>query len=73
LAPPWVADYVLIAVSDYLDNGKVGADDDDGGLLSPDFDAVQSDDSAPSTMRSEEAWASWVEHEFGEKPEDPEL
>ena len=73
LAPPWVADNVLIAVSDYLDNGKVGADDDDGGLLSPDFDAVQSDDSAPSTMRSEEAWASWVEHEFGEKPEDPEL
>lgn len=76
LAPAWAADNLLIAVSGYLDDAKVGANDDGGGS-SFDLKSVQLDDAvphpAPSTTDSKDAWASWVEHEFGEKPKEPEL
>lgn len=83
-APAWAADNVLIAVSDYFDDARAGfapADHDDEDDIFQDSkqDGVQADDTYTKTKTSthdvvdpKEAWASWIEHEFGGKCKDPE-
>ena len=78
LAPAWVADNVMIAVSQYVKDLKPSG-------LDPTQDVAKTDHASPShdefdafgdiehnTADTKEAWASWVEHEFGERPKDPE-
>ncbi|KAF2029362.1 hypothetical protein EK21DRAFT_112918 [Setomelanomma holmii] len=79
-APAWAADNLMIAVSSYLDEAKLSGDDQDD--FDQEDDAVtryapkQSEARAAPTEHSvdpKEVWSSWVEHEFGERPKDPEL
>ncbi|KAJ4296511.1 hypothetical protein N0V90_006556 [Kalmusia sp. IMI 367209] len=66
LAPAWTADNLLIAVSEYMTDGATEAD------TAPLFEEV----STESTLeyeeprkqdgRTEDVWAAWMEHEFGE-------
>ncbi|KAF1840690.1 uncharacterized protein K460DRAFT_346840 [Cucurbitaria berberidis CBS 394.84] len=83
LAPAWAADNVLIAVSDYIQDArspKSGAEME--GAASDDEMFLQQTPLSTNTSEAEtieqtavdpkEAWASWVEHEFGERPKDPE-
>lgn len=87
LAPAWAADNVLIAVSDFINDVKpsgceidhvagVGDGDDFTGH-SPEglheeraTEQIGLFDLEPTDPR--EVWASWVEHEFGERPSEPE-
>jgi hypothetical protein len=86
LAPAWAADNVLIAVSDYYKNVKPGEDkvplsfdDEDDAMfdkLTPNVKEeeakVEAEAEAQAKADPKKAWASWVEHEFGERPKDPE-
>lgn len=73
LAPAWAADNVMIAVSAYVDDAKSSAPN---SKSKPEHESkssghVAGDDETP--LDPKEAWASWVEAEFGERPKDPEL
>jgi hypothetical protein len=78
LAPAWVADNVMIAVSQYIKETKPSAPEaapdmvetDDAALSYHEFDTFG--DIEHNTADTKEAWASWVEHEFGERPKEPE-
>lgn len=82
LAPAWVADNVMIAASAYIKDSKdseaeqtlEGMDEDNNTTFTqhaPDApDGVE--DIAHNTADPKEVWASWLEREFGERPEDPE-
>jgi hypothetical protein len=78
LAPAWVADNVLIAVADYMNEAKSSdqvsmsdvAEGDDAMFTQHGPDLVQ--DVESDKVDKKEMWASWVEHEFGERPKDPE-
>jgi hypothetical protein len=79
-APAWVADNLMIAVSSYLNDAKSSKAELDDAVMDDDTftqhlplarntEPVTSDES----VDQKEAWSSWVEHELGEKPKDPEL
>jgi hypothetical protein len=78
LAPAWVADNVLIAVADYMNVARssdqvsmadvVDGDDELFKQCSPD----SAHDVVSNEVDKKEMWASWVEHEFGERPRVPE-
>jgi hypothetical protein len=78
LAPAWVADNVLIAVADYMNEAKSSdqvsmsdvAEGDDAMFTQHGPDLAQ--DVELDKVDKKEMWASWVEHEFGERPKDPE-
>jgi hypothetical protein len=81
-APAWVADNLMIAVSGYLKDAKppnTTSDDlplDDTDLedvtCSPQpLDKPSSAQVGDNPADTKEAWSSWVEHEFGERPKDP--
>lgn len=82
LAPPWAADNLMIAVSGYINDAKQ-SDEHADGRFHEDADAEEevadstlSADSSPSDGKPfdpMEAWSSWLEHELGERPKDPEL
>ncbi|CAO2650286.1 Nn.00g015780.m01.CDS01 [Neocucurbitaria sp. VM-36] len=87
LAPAWAADNVLIAVSDYVHDARLSTAGSEIEEVANDDDMfVQHNPSSSDTFEegavgqternppvdSREAWASWVEHEFGERPKDPE-
>ena len=82
LAPAWAADNMLIAVSDYIHDAKPN-EPDSLSEMPQDTDTMFSQhhpdpigDLENSTMDNEkdtkDAWASWLEHELGERPKDPE-
>jgi hypothetical protein len=90
IAPAWVADNLMIAVSSYM-SGTQPPNEGTEGLLyneveyggygfteqipEEESDAARQHDTTLSredrVAGKEEAWASWVEHELGEKPKDP--
>ncbi|KAJ5027536.1 hypothetical protein J3E73DRAFT_210893 [Bipolaris maydis] len=78
LAPAWVADNVMIAVSQYVQDAKPSGpevapdviDTDDAALSQDEFDLFG--DIEHNTADTRDAWASWVEHEFGVRPKEPE-
>jgi hypothetical protein len=83
LAPAFAADNVLIAVSDYMNGttshtAEAGTTIDDDMSLQHDFemDGIESSTKVSkleqTPVTSSEAWASWVEHEFGKPPKRPE-
>ncbi|KAH7385817.1 hypothetical protein BKA66DRAFT_416157 [Pyrenochaeta sp. MPI-SDFR-AT-0127] len=74
LAPAWAADNVLIAVSDYINDAKpleseakLGPGVGDGSGFPGHLPEAES-----FLEGRRDAWVSWVEYEFGEKPKDPE-
>ncbi|KAH7414027.1 hypothetical protein DE146DRAFT_639179 [Phaeosphaeria sp. MPI-PUGE-AT-0046c] len=88
LAPAWAADNLMIAVSGYtndtkpsenaideppLDNLDLADISSDQEVSGAKFDGYEfSHPNKGTTIDKQEAWSSWVEHEFGEKPKDPE-
>ncbi|KAL6702612.1 hypothetical protein ACN47E_001312 [Coniothyrium glycines] len=79
LAPAFTADNVLIAVSDYLDDTKSNTSEAATKYNSENHSSkaeweqygdsiLESTDAHQPSMSPEEAWATWVEHEFGEGP-----
>ncbi|KNG45265.1 protein required for cell viability [Stemphylium lycopersici] len=78
VAPAWVADNVMIAVSDFVQDSKPSAprttpnlmDTDEALVLQHDTESFR--DIEHNTADTKETWASWVEYEFGERPKDPE-
>ncbi|KAL6155915.1 hypothetical protein ACJQWK_05453 [Exserohilum turcicum] len=77
-APAWAADNVMIAVSEYIKDAKSSepeatsdvVDADDATVSQHEFDVYA--DIEHNTANTKEVWASWLEHEFGERPKDPE-
>ncbi|KAJ4372847.1 hypothetical protein N0V83_003138 [Neocucurbitaria cava] len=86
LAPAWAADNVLIAVSSYVHDAKSSTsnpkveevhNDDMFAQHTPSSTGIGEDEATVQIERQppahpNELWASWVEHEFGERPKDPE-
>ena len=88
LAPAWTADNVLIAASDFIKGSQpntadavVNADYDDmnsrndptvDGESEEEEEYMNEDIVEETTSTAKDAWTSWVEHEFGIKPKDPE-
>lgn len=78
LAPAWAADNLMIAVSGYINDTKPSENVTDEPLIDDLGDLEESSErefdpsNTDATIDKKEAWSSWVEHEFGEKPEDPE-
>ncbi|KAF1939385.1 hypothetical protein EJ02DRAFT_456983 [Clathrospora elynae] len=73
LAPAWAADNVMIAVSDYISDAKpsdFGAECGDEAMFEQNVPDTTEDTEA-HMADTKVAWASWVEHEFGETPKDP--
>jgi hypothetical protein len=78
VAPAWVADNVMIAASAYIkdmqsaESGAVqtAREDDNAAFSQDEPDSIG--DIAHNTTDPKEVWASWLEREFGERPEDPE-
>jgi hypothetical protein len=90
IAPAWVADNLMIAVSSYMSGTKppneTNKDDSHDELEHDAYTSTEPTLEEESTFAAQydtmpkiedsladekEAWASWVEHEFGEKPRDP--
>ncbi|KAH7085813.1 hypothetical protein BKA63DRAFT_27450 [Paraphoma chrysanthemicola] len=79
-APAWTADNLMIAVSSYVNDATSPHGEDDEPDLDDQSLTQRSSPSAATkpvatdeSIDAKEAWSSWVEHEFGEKPKDPEL
>jgi hypothetical protein len=76
--PAWVADNVMIAASAYVRDLKPqestaaldAVDDDDTAFSNHEPDTIGHVEH--NTADTKEVWASWLEREFGERPEDPE-
>jgi hypothetical protein len=90
IAPAWVADNLMIAVSSYMSGTKPLNDANKGDshdevehdaytstepTMEEESTATRQYDTTPTIENSladeKEAWSSWVEHEFGEKPRGP--
>lgn len=81
--PAFTADNLMIAVSDFVTDVKSS---DDASEQSFEDDEVFDNDVSsqqdlptpdervtPATKDPKEVWSAWVEHEFGERPKDPEM
>ncbi|KAF1834219.1 hypothetical protein BDW02DRAFT_344314 [Decorospora gaudefroyi] len=77
VAPAWMADNVLIALSDYIHDVKPSDSGDAQSVMTGEEEMFSqnapdiTEDDEPAPTDENEAWAAWLEHEFGERPKDP--